>query len=237
MISIICVYNNEKTLNTYLITSLKRQTSPFELITIDNTDGKYRTAPGVLNEFARRVDHDYLMFVHQDVALRSDTWLTDVEVRIKKLEHFGAAGSAGRGYDGSLPASVWHGNPPHPASPMQPSDPLPVQTLDGCLMIVPRAIFQEIPFDEETCTGWHLYVADYCLDLACCGYKVYVLPEEIYHESTGPADASVYMGTVQNLIRKHRKHTRVIRTTIGEWKTKRSWFPCGLQSLLNRFRK
>jgi hypothetical protein len=72
---------------------------------------------------------------------------------------------------------------------------------------------------EETCSGWYLYVADYCLTLKRHGCKVYVLPNEIYHKSTGPADREVYGETVSNMIRKHREHVPTIYTTVGEWPT------------------
>ena len=51
--SIICVFNNSKKLDQYLIKSLEQQTVPFELITIDNTEGNYRAAAPVLNQAAK----------------------------------------------------------------------------------------------------------------------------------------------------------------------------------------
>ena len=94
-----------------------------------------------------------------------------------------------------------------------------VLTLDGCLIIVPRKIFEGISFDETTSNGWYLYVVDYCLDLTRLGYNIYVLPHQIYHESMGPYDCSVYEKARKNILEKHQTHTKMIYTTVGDWKT------------------
>ena len=44
MISIICVYNNQEILEEYLLNGLEYQSNNFELILIDNTDNKYKSA-------------------------------------------------------------------------------------------------------------------------------------------------------------------------------------------------
>lgn len=36
-------------------------------------------------------------------------------------------------------------------------EPIPVQTLDELLLIIPRRVFEGHKFDESTCDGWHLY--------------------------------------------------------------------------------
>ena len=86
MFSIICVFNNSKKLDQYLIKSLEQQTVPFELITIDNTEGNYRAAAPVLNQAAKSARHEYLMFVHQDVALDSEDWLARAANDMKTLD-------------------------------------------------------------------------------------------------------------------------------------------------------
>lgn len=214
MISIICAYNDPEVLTGCLINSLKYQDAPYQLIAIDNTDGKYKSAPVLLNKAAEKAIHDYIMFVHQDVALRSRTWLSEAEKQIRFLDSFGAAGVAGKDSNGVLHASVWNGFPPWFVGSKKLTRPVTVQTVDGCLMVVPRQLFKSISFDAETCPGWYFYIANYCLDLARSGYKVYVLPHEIYHKSTGPSNQLVYQETVQNMARKHCDHVKVIYTTV-----------------------
>jgi hypothetical protein len=216
--SIICVYNDEKKLNKYLIKSLEQQTIPYELIAIDNTTGIYRSAAPLLNEAAKKAKHDYLMFVHQDVALYSRDWLAKACRDINILHRLGAAGVAGGDKKGRM-ACVIHGMPPRFAGTKRPKNPVRVQTLDGCLMIVPKEIFTRFSFDEETVDGWYLYIANYCLDLIRHGYRSYVLPYKVYHESKGPGDPGVFKDAIQKIIARHRDHINTIYTTAGKWKT------------------
>lgn len=216
--SIICVYNDLKKLNHYLVNSLNQQTFPFELLAIDNTGGSIKSAARVLNDTAKKARFEYLMFVHQDVALDSTEWLAAVHKNLGALHRLGAAGVAGKSEDG-LAASVTHGNPPFFVGPERLVKPVRVQTLDGCLMIVPRKIFGRISFDVTAIEGWYLYAVDYCLDLTRLGYHIYVLPHQVYHESMGPRDLSLYEKTLKNIIDKHRKHTKMIYATMGDWQT------------------
>ena len=71
MISIIRVFNDEKLLSKYLLKSLKNQTACNELILIDNTKNKFKSASKALNYGAKKAKGEYLMFIHQDVKLCS----------------------------------------------------------------------------------------------------------------------------------------------------------------------
>lgn len=217
-ISIICVYNNREKLDKYLIPSLEKQTAAFELLTIDNTAGKHVSAPAILNQTAEKATYEYLMFVHQDVSLDSETWLADAQRDMRLSPRLGAAGVAGRNVIG-LFAAVRHGIPPKKINRKRFFWPIRVQTLDGCLMIVPKKIFEIVLFDEKVIKGWYLYVPNFCLDLLRLGYSSYVLPRWIYHESTGPEDRSRWHPTMQEIIKKHRDHVKKIYTTLGIWET------------------
>ena len=46
MISIVCVYNDKKILENYLLKSLRKQSSKYELITLDNTKGLFKSFYG-----------------------------------------------------------------------------------------------------------------------------------------------------------------------------------------------
>lgn len=79
MISIVCVYNDEKILNDFLLKSLKAQTVEYELIKIDNTQNRFKSAAEALNYGGKKAKGEYIMLVHQDVDLSSDTWLKNEE--------------------------------------------------------------------------------------------------------------------------------------------------------------
>jgi hypothetical protein len=218
--SIICAYNDYEKLEKYLIRSLSRQQATYELLTIDNQKGSYPSATPILNQTAHRARYDFLLFVHQDIVFLSDTWLIDVQSKLSSFKHLGAVGVAGKTDKGVLWASVIHGDPPTYAGPRDLQNAVEVQTLDGCLIIVPRMIFEKIPFDESH-KGWYLYIAGYCLDLLRNGYKSYVVPDLIYHASTGPLSPISYEEAVRHLIRRHKSSVETIYTTVGEWKTNR----------------
>ena len=217
MISIVVVYNNERTLNEILLKSLKNLTVKFELIAVDNTKGQFKSAAEALNYGGNKANGKYIMFVHQDVELDSDSWLENVEKLLDGIHDLGIAGVAGvsekgrnsterrRGYISDC-GEIW-------GEPLEKAEV--VQTLDECLLIVPKSVFTRIQFDEKTFDNWHCYGADYCLCVRQTGLKAYVIPAFVYHRSL----ISNIKGLVdyqKRLYNKHRKSYRHIYTTSGE---------------------
>ena len=198
MMTIICVYNNRNIFDEYLMASLNKQDVPYHLVAIDNTDGRHKTAALILNEAARPTQDDFIVFVHQDVAFQSRTWLRDVEGRLEKLNRLGAAGVAGRNDRGGLVASVWHGDPPCFIGLEKLHGLVPVQTLDGCLMVVPRDVFKKQSFDAKICDGWYFYVADYCLDLHRSGLNVSQAVERIRTELPQTPEITMLVDFIRN---------------------------------------
>lgn len=246
MISIICVYNDEWILQNYLLKSLPAGRNDFELITFDNTHSRFRSAAQALNWCGRQAVGDYLMFVHQDVDLRSDSWLNSTEALLNSLPNLGIAGVAGgRNQEGvsfrercttrithrQVRGGIWNGPRYEPCGiPIQ--DPEPVQTLDESLVIIPKSVFEVTQFDEATCSDWHLYAVDYCLSIAAQGFGVYVIPSCLYHRSIGFSDENplriiaslgvypkAYYRTLERVVRKHKRHYKWIHTTCGSWST------------------
>ena len=238
MISIVCVYNNEEILKDSLLKSLENQTSKHELILIDNTQGKFESAAEALNSGGGKAKGEYIMFVHQDVDLCSDSWLEDTEKLLNSLPALGIAGVGGarRSHGprrvesltnikhGIPPVNVQYGVPLH--------KPEKVQTVDECLVIIPRPVFDILQFDEKVCDGWHLYAVDYSLSVARLGLGAHVIPASIYHSSTGIPNKNIwqtilsvssfpagYYRTMEKLLQKHRSHTKRVYTTCGCWST------------------
>ncbi len=67
MITIVCVYNNEKMLHDVLLKSLKHQTTQFELITLDNRNHRFKSAAEALNYGGSKAAGEYIMYAHQDM--------------------------------------------------------------------------------------------------------------------------------------------------------------------------
>lgn len=234
MISIACVYNNGKILNDYLLKSLKNQTVDYELIALDNTEAKYKSAAEALNHGGRRANGKYIMFVHQDVDLCSNTWLEEAEKILDAIPDLGIAGIAGMAENGNSNKErgrniIKHGDPAiiwPQGNPIQ--EPEPVQTLDECMIIIPESVFDVLQFDEKVCDDWHLYAVDYCLNIKRLGFDAYVIPMFIYHRSIAYSFSEKYYLTLEKVLKKHKKHYKRIYTTMGDWST---LYPVTLQKI------
>ena len=207
MISVVCVYNNDNILNNVLLKSLKNQSVDFELMPIDNRNGIYKSAAEALNHGGAGAKGDYIMFVHQDMWLASDTWLEDVENMLRTLPALGVAGVAGMSENGRnwserirYSAGILDGEVV--ANAMHVERPQEVQTLDECLLIAPRAVFDRLKFDQNVFTGWDCYGADYCLSARRLGLKVYVIPAPSSHSCLR---SSYHLWELKGLLESQRK--------------------------------
>jgi hypothetical protein len=238
MMSVICVSNDEEVLNTCLLSSLKKQTVPYEFINVDNRNGRFSSAAAALNHGGRDAKGEYLMFVHQDVTLQSETVLADAERMMKSLPSAGIAGVAGKADDKGVMSNITHDQPPRPAGSIRIDKPEKVQTVDECLVIIPSAVFASLQFDEKAFDGWHMYTTDYSLMALERGLEVFVLPLNVHHYPSGRLDYSNplkgYYESLRRLLRKHRKSFKRVHTSMGSWSTR---MPLGLQLYVVRRRK
>jgi hypothetical protein len=238
MISVICVYNNRKILEDYLLKGLIDQTAKSDLVLIDNTTGRFTSAAKSLNYAGAKAANKYLMFVHQDVKLLSSIWLEDVEKVLDSLPSLGVAGIAGvSDRFKRISSNLKQGDPPTPTYFLPLEKPLEVQTLDECLIIIPKNIFDEHILDEEVCDGWHLYAVDYCLSIKRLGYRVFVLPNLAHHRSAGYSMSSSYYSTLKKVLKKHKDHYPMIHTTMGSWNTSHSVCTNGFCLKLNKTKR
>jgi len=213
----VCVYNNEIFLKASLLKSLKSQTSKHELILIDNTQGQFKSASEALNYGGGKANGKYIMFSHQDIDLGSSLWLEKAEQTLDCIPELGIAGIAGISEEGNNYAekrkgyisdsgTIW-GKPFN--------KPEIVQTIDECLLIIPKTVFNKLQFDEKTFDDWHCYGSDYCLSTRQMGLKAYVIPSFAYHRSLG-VNAANLLRYQKRLYRKHGKNNKRIFTTCGE---------------------
>ncbi|MHC4545220.1 MAG: glycosyltransferase, partial [Planctomycetota bacterium] len=172
----------------------------------------------------------YIMFIHQDVELGSDSWLEDVEKVLDDIPDIGIAGVVGMSEQGSSMIERRRG---HISScgeiwgePIKEAEQ--VQTLDELLMIVPKFLFGKMKFDEETFDGWHCYGVDYCLSAGQFGLKAYVIPAFIYHSSSR-SNVQKLFEYQKRLYHKHRKNYKNIYATAGDI----SWSKLQIRYILN----
>ena len=241
MISVVCAYENPQILNNWLLRSLKTQTGEHEIITVDTAGHGFRCAAQALNFGGKRGKGKYIMFVHQDVYLVSPFWLTDAESLLDTVPNLGIAGVIGSIEKGVRVSERMRNVIAHGDDMQQIGNPINsperVQTLDELLLIVPREVFQEYQFDEDTCDNWHLYGVDYCLNMLTIGKGVYVIPLYVVHKSKGASSdrfpsifnfglSREYYRTLARVSSKHKKEFVWIYTTsgYGKWQTTKSLF-------------
>lgn len=235
MFSVICIYNDENFFKDCLLKSLEKQSVIYDGIFIDNTDNIYNCAAKALNIYANKAIGEYLMFVHQDIIIHQKDWLEKTEITLNKLNNVGIVGVAGCKSDNvEVYTNIRHGISKIYAGKYRISEPIDVQTVDECLFVIPKNVYENIKFDDNTCFDWHLYAVDFCLESKLKGYKVYVIPTEIYHKSSGASISINYYRTIKKLYKKYRYNYSYIRTTCSEWNLRN--FYTKYYYLINKFK-
>lgn len=234
MISIICCYNNQKVLNNMLLKSLQNQDADYELILVDNTNNRFKSAAEALNDGAKKSSGDFLMFVHQDVEIYDKYFLKKFIDEIYDEEQiFGIAGVKD---NSGVYTNIRHGKGKKYAGKNQITNKEKVQTLDEVLIFIRKSTFEKLFFDEKTCDDWHLYGVDLCLKASSLGIDSYVLPANIYHLSTGKISKG-YRETLIKLARKHSSNHKKIITTCSIIETSNMGIiKYKIKELINQFR-
>jgi len=235
MISVVCVYDNEEYLRRILLKSLESQTVEFELITLDNRDGRFKSAAEALNYGGEKANGDYIMFVHQDMCLLSDSFLEDVEKILRSIPDLGVGGVAGSTKEGRWRFSYDIYEFPD-YSNLTIRKPEVVETLDECLLLVPRPVFSKLHFDEKVFDGWDCYGSDYSLCVARLGLKAYVIPGSSSHTFTRRGfyhiwDFNNLLKYQKRLYSKHKGNYRTIHT----WLAKVTWLSLRQRELQQLF--
>lgn len=220
MISVICAYDSKEILEECLLESIKNQTTKTELILLDNREGRFKSAAEALNYGGEQAKGKYLMFVHQDMIFNSCLWIEKVESILDALPDFGVAGVAGKRENSkAVITNIEHGIPRQAAGEIHLKKPEKVQTVDECLIIIPKTVFGILRFNEKVCSDWHLYAIDYCLSVKELGFDTYVLPIFAYHKSRGNSMSGEYFVVLKKVLKKHKNCYKVIYTTVGNWNT------------------
>lgn len=219
MISIVVVYNSKRLFQNILLNSLEKQSAEYELIAIDNSKGEYKSAAEALNCKGKQATGKYIMFVHQDVELPDNSWLEKIEASLDNIPDLGIAGVTGMSVTGKNNEERKRGRISDCGRILQGQNVTlkveQVQTLDECLFVVPKPIFDKLQLDWQTFDGWHCYCIDYCLSVRQLGKKAYVIPMFIYHRSLR-SNASRLLIYQERVLKKHKANFKHIYTTCGE---------------------
>ncbi len=232
MMSIICVYNNKEILDEYLVKSLSKQDIEYELILVDNRNNEFSSAASALNYGARKAHGDYIIFAHQDINFTSNNWLKNTENEISNLSNVGIIGVAGKINDSLVYSNIKQGLNPVDVSPYKLEQVQAASTLDECILIVPKDVFEDNPFDEYNCDNWHLYGVDYVLSIKKKGFDAYLIPTMLEHRSKGASMSEGYYITLSKLQKKHFSCV-LIRTCMGDWFT---FIPVRIQRWIKKYK-
>lgn len=188
MISIIICSRNKTLLNTVSESVKNTIGVPYEIIAIDNSEGKYGICKAY-NLGAAQAKYDIFCFMHEDITFETQNWGQNV-VKHLKDERVGLIGVMGAYpmlivpfYSDLKTESniifVDVDTNVHTLSneTMSPDDnALIKETLgvDGTLMITRRNVFNEFKFDDITLTAFHGYDVDFSVQVQS-KYKVCVV--------------------------------------------------------------
>jgi hypothetical protein len=212
-VSVITCFNNRKTLEINLKSSLEsQQRIQYEFLGYDNSGGNSAFIPEALNTAAETAHGETLVFAHQDIFLMGNNWLYRMAENLQTLERYGAAGVAGvdkegRRYGFILDRGRMWGRPVTHASL--------VQTLDEQLLVTPRSLFLTVKFDKRF--KFHSYFSDYCLSVGSLGYRAYVLGLPVEHNSISVdiLRASSLDSEDRFLVKKHKDLGGPVHKTTG----------------------
>lgn len=221
MLSILCAYNDEEILKNVLEYSLQLQENAnYEFIPINAENHNFSSAAETLNYVAKKAKGEYLLFIHQDVLLEDKCFLEKVENWCERSS-FGIAGVAGCiNKDGKsvTVSNIYHGKDHKKVCTDKIDMPIPVESLDECLLIIPQNIFGKFTFSDLGRT-WHLYGTDYCLKMKLNGYSSVVLPLSVWHFSNGASLNVNYFESINKLALMYKKNVKKITTIFGVWPT------------------
>lgn len=180
----------------------------YEFVVTDNSKNDY-TIFTAYNEGVRRAKGDILCFMHDDIVFHAQEWgkivadaLTDKSI--------GCVGVVGSWFMPNKAASWWlchagvgkviqgyrddkgkYKTFVDGESPIKPITDVVV--VDGCWFCIPKEMFKDIRFDEQTYNSFHCYDIDICMQVRNSGKRVVVQSDiEIEHTSLGNVLTSYY---------------------------------------------
>lgn len=231
MVSIVCAYNNEKILESALKKSLEKQRDvDYEFFPVNTKELEFSSASETLNYAGRRVNGEYIFFVHQDVIFENELDLKYL-YNLCCTNQFGIAGVAGCvNQDGKVKAisCIHHGKEHIRATENYDfNKPILADNLDECLLIIPKKVFEHYEFSDIGKT-WHLYGADYSLKMKVHFHPVLIFPFDLWHLSEGNSLNSNYFDSIIELAKLYRKDFKEIVTLFGTWPTSPGilWLKC-----------
>ncbi len=155
-----------------------------EVIIEDNRNSK-RGICEAYNNGAQKAQYQNLCFVHEDVLFEGVNWGREIEEKLAEPKT-GVIGFMGATYKSRSP-SGWNfcsalnrshfiqtkDNEKRYSSEIIDKFSL-CAVFDGACLFMRHEVWQQHPFDEKACPGFHCYDLDICIQIYCSGYENYV---------------------------------------------------------------
>ena len=223
-VSIICCYTSEQQLS-YLADSLESQTLEHEQIFIDNSQNAFTSCASALNYGAKKSTGDLLLFAHQDIKFKSQDALerlVDACGVLQSGDVGGVAGAIPRGRKNILKTNITHGyqQESYFESAFFSEPYIPVDTIDECVIILPRQTWEKHQFDEVLCDNWHGYGVEQSLYARMNGHNVYVFDADINHLSSKGTFRKPFFDSIRKLVKAYGTTFPQIVATTGFWPAK-----------------
>lgn len=221
LVSIITIVNKEPIYNGFKDSLREQLGVNYELIKIKNDNGQFVSARLAFNQVAKKATGKYLLFVHPDIRFLNEGSLSNIISYCESLKSFGVVGVAGcPGYGSKsvksvVATNIVQGKQKQPAGQVRVDHPISVQTVDECLFIMKKDVWERIPFSDLK--GWHFYAVEQCLRAGKIGLKNYVIPADIWHLSPGTSEDYHYALMGYTMMKLYGKDYPTIYTTIRKW--------------------
>ena len=179
-----------------------------EFVVVDNSKNDY-TIFTAYNEGVCRAKGDILCFMHEDIVFRSQDW-GRVVAKAFEDKTIGCVGVIGSWFLPNKPASWWlchadvgtviqgysdkKGKYGSFVDGVKPTKAITdVVVVDGCWYCIPKAMFDEIRYDDETYNSFHCYDIDICMQVLQANKRVVVSDGiVIEHQSSGNVVTTYY---------------------------------------------
>lgn len=210
-LSIIVIFNNKEKLEKELLNSLNKQNVCSELILVDNSEGKFKSASSALNYGASQATKTFLMFVHQDIIFEDESSLEKLFTFLKNHPD-SVIGVAGKRFnEKKVYSNIKQGAKKDIFINGQFNEFIRVDCLDECLMMCSKCLYNQIKFDEEVCDAWDLYVCDFCFSAGLRGISIFCVDSEIWHTSLGNPKHAFYK-CLKRICKKYKGRLSIIST-------------------------
>jgi hypothetical protein len=199
---------------------------PYEIIAIDNSDGR-KGICAAYNEGAARAAYGILCFMHEDIEMKTPGWGEKVIEIFNTNNKLGLIGVAGGGYKSVVPSGWYNAdlevNGEFYCSLIQgfkysgrqeffdyrnpKNENLSrVACIDGCWMCTRKEVVRKYPFDENLLRHFHGYDLDFSLAVSQ-EYQVAVTYEILLkHFSEGNFNDS----WLEDTLKVHRKWSKIL---------------------------